>query len=88
MKNAGIVCCIAAVGVYTGPMNNNSFLPDHANLRVTYFDGTKETFTDVRYQVSRHGVDPVVIKENGTVIIETAQGRVITILGVRWMEFM
>lgn len=88
-ENAGILCCIAAVGVYTRAMNNNhSFLPDYANLRVTYTDGTEETFTDVRYQVNRAKPDPVVIKENGTVVIETAQARVITILGVRRMEFM
>ena len=63
-------------------------VPTSAPLRVTYTDGTKETFQNVRYRVTLSETDPVSIRENGTVQVETSTGRVITILNVRWMEFL
>lgn len=66
-------------------------LDSAAPFRVTYLDGTEEVFQNVRYQVSLGKADPV--KVNGsTVQIETAEAhdraRVITLLNVRWFEFL
>lgn len=72
------------------PMNDSifNFAPaPFASLRVTYMDGTRETFKEVAYQSKTDEPNPVRV-DGSTVSIETREGRIITLLCVRRFEFL
>lgn len=72
-------------------MNNDhafTFAPaPFAPLRVTYMDGTCETFNDVAYKSKVDEPDPIKV-DGSSVTIETREGRIITLLCVRRFEFL
>ena len=67
--------------------NRFSLLTDSADLHVTYMDGHCETIPGVRYQCSLDEPDPIII-DGTTVKVETDDGRIITMVGVRRIEFL
>lgn len=64
----------------------NFYPADYQDLEVTYTDGVVEIIRDVQFQVSVSDPNPVKCV-NGMVSVETHDGIIWTLVGVRKMRF-
>lgn len=63
------------------------FLPNSADLEITFTDGFVEVTSDVRYQVDKDETNPVTFKD-GVLSVETDNGQVWYFAGVRKFRFL